>query len=116
MEVIQLIIDRYGLPVALLASIPFIWPILSGLMNIMFWFKSPEDWVAYAEKNPRMAALMRVTRAWGMDPIKGLKSLKSFVDTKAEETRKSKSEPPKTDPPQDPPSNAAGGNAAQPAA
>ncbi len=56
-----------------------IWAGTSGILNIFFWFKSPEEWISFAEKNPRAAAFMRLVRGWGFDPIKGLYAIRDLA-------------------------------------
>jgi hypothetical protein len=41
--------------------------LLSGLLNALLAFKSPEQWDAFAESNPRGAALRKALRKFGLD-------------------------------------------------
>jgi len=67
--------------------IPVAWLALSALLNWMFRFKSAEDWVAFTENNPKTAAILRLVRALGVDPVKALNSAKGLADTKAGESK-----------------------------
>lgn len=73
--------------------IPLFWLILSGAVNVLFWFRTPEDWVKFAEKNPKAARFIRIMRAAGFDPVKTLVHLKALINAKAP----SQLEPPKDD-------------------
>lgn len=65
------------------------WAVVSGLLNVVFWFKTPGEWVTFAEARPRTAALIRFVRATGLDPKKALIALRDFAS-------QSKRLPPKT--------------------
>ncbi len=55
------------------------WVTASSFLNWVFWFKSPEAWVAFAEDKPRGAALVRLVRSYGVDPRKGLIALRDLA-------------------------------------
>ena len=57
----------------------FIWPALSGLLNIILRTRTPEEWVERCERHPRLAALTRILRATGLDPVKMVASIGEFV-------------------------------------
>jgi hypothetical protein len=57
----------------------FIWPALSGLLNIILRTRTPEEWVARCENYPRLAAFTRLLRATGLDPVKMVASIGEFV-------------------------------------
>jgi hypothetical protein len=59
------------------------WVVLSAILNWAFWFKTPEEWVGFCEKKPGLAKVIRVIRAWGFDPRKGLLWLKAKAAEKA---------------------------------
>jgi hypothetical protein len=63
--------------------IPLAWMVLSAVLNIMFRKKSPEAWIEYGEKYPRMAALIRLCSSMGIDLHKALLAFKRMVDGKA---------------------------------
>jgi len=73
--------------------IPLAWMILSSIINVAFRKKTPEQWVEYTKKNPRGAALVRLCRSLGIDPVKALVSFKHFVNGKAQQTAIPKLEP-----------------------
>ncbi|NBW13124.1 MAG: hypothetical protein EBR82_34395 [Caulobacteraceae bacterium] len=41
----------------------FIWPAITGLLNIILRTRTPEEWVERCEKQPRLAAFTRFLRA-----------------------------------------------------
>lgn len=53
----------------------FIWPVLSGLLNIILRTRTPEEWVVRCENYPRLAAFTRLLRATGLDPVKMVQSI-----------------------------------------
>jgi hypothetical protein len=69
--------------------IPVAWLAASALLNWMFRFKSAEEWVAFTEKNPKTAAMLRLIRALGVDPVKALNSAKGLADQKGGEAKDS---------------------------
>ena len=44
-------------------------PLGATAVRLIFWFRSPEKWVAFCERQPRLAALLKVARAVGVDPL-----------------------------------------------
>ena len=63
-----------------------VWNTVSSILNIFFWFKTPEEWVAFAERYPRAADGIRLVRAWGIDPAKGLKAIQTLVEKRRPRT------------------------------
>ena len=57
----------------------FIWPALSGLLNIILRTRTPEEWVERCERSPRLAAFTRLLRATGLDPVKMVQAIGQFV-------------------------------------
>jgi hypothetical protein len=55
------------------------WSVASAVLNTVFWFHSPEEWVAWAEAHPRGSAAVRACRAYGIDPRKGLIALRDLA-------------------------------------
>jgi hypothetical protein len=55
------------------------WPILTAIINAAFRFKTPDEWVAFAEARPRLAGLVRLCSAVGLDPHKAMAALKDAV-------------------------------------
>jgi len=49
--------------------------LLSGVLNLATRKKSAEDWVAFCEKSPRWAAIIRLMRAAGLHPAKLITSI-----------------------------------------
>ena len=54
----------------------FIWPLATLIINAVFRFKSPDAWWAWAERNPRLAGVVRLVSATGLDGAKALNALK----------------------------------------
>lgn len=55
------------------------WPIASAIINAAFRFKTPDEWIAFAEARPRLAGLVRLCSAIGLDPHKAMAALKEAV-------------------------------------
>ena len=71
--------------------------LLSGLLNLATRKKTVEDWVAFCEQYPRLAAIIRVMRAVGLDPVKVIKSiLQLFQKQVQKELEEKKAEKAKT--------------------
>jgi len=60
------------------------WPILSAIVNLLLKQHTVDEWIAFADKNPRLAALTRLFRAAGLDPTKTVQALVAFINGKAE--------------------------------
>lgn len=58
------------------------WFVFSGTLNFIFWLKSPEQWIAFAERSPRLAALVKLVRAMGLNPVFALDALRQFAERK----------------------------------
>lgn len=50
-------------------------------LNLFFWFKSPDDWATFVERQPKLAMLVRLSRAWGIDWRKVLRLIRSTTAT-----------------------------------
>lgn len=57
----------------------FIWPAITGILNVILRTRTPEEWVARSENYPRLAAFSRFIRAVGLDPVKMIRSIAEFV-------------------------------------
>jgi len=57
----------------------FIWPAITGILNIILRTRTPEEWVERCERHPRLAAFTRLLRATGLDPVKMVQSIGQFV-------------------------------------
>ena len=73
--------------------IPLVWLVLSALLNMALRKRTAEQWVSFAESRPRSAALVRLLRALGLDPVKAVLALKHLVNGKAMATRRALPEP-----------------------
>lgn len=58
----------------------FIWPAITGLLNIILRTRTPEEWVALNDQSPRRAAFTRFLRATGLDPVKMVASIAEFTN------------------------------------
>lgn len=67
--------------------IPAMWMLLSAVINLALRKKTPEQWVAFAEKNPRTAALVRLCSSLGIDLSKAILALKGFLNAKAQSSK-----------------------------
>jgi hypothetical protein len=57
----------------------FIWPAITGVLNIILRTRTPQEWVERCERHPRLAAFTRLLRATGLDPVKMVQSIGQFV-------------------------------------
>lgn len=57
--------------------------IASAVVNVLCRVKSPEAWIALCEKVPRLAALLRLVRGLGIDPVKAINAIKELLSGKA---------------------------------
>jgi len=55
-----------------------VWPIVTAIVNALFRFRSPDAWWAWAERNPRLAGVVRLASATGFDGAKALAALKQI--------------------------------------
>ena len=55
------------------------WLALTAIINALVGKHSPEEWERLAEENPRYAALARMLRAAGLDPVKLAEAFVDFV-------------------------------------
>jgi len=55
------------------------WLLVTGLVNAFMARRSPEQWVQFAEANPRAAAIVKMMRAVGLDPVTLIKSAAALV-------------------------------------
>jgi uncharacterized membrane protein YkgB len=74
-----------------------VWTIVSAIVNVCFRFKTPEEWLQFVERAPRGALVIKVTRAWGVDPLKGLKVIRDYAA--AREPKRTLSDRPPPPPP-----------------
>lgn len=55
------------------------WPIVSAVLNVILRTRTPEQWVERCERYPRFAALTRLVRSVGLDPVKMVQALGELV-------------------------------------
>lgn len=70
-----------------------VWLAVTGILNAALRAKTPEQWVALADKSPRAHALIRILRALGFDPAKLVSAVVDFARARsktaqAEDTEK----------------------------
>jgi len=70
-------------------SAAFLWPLVSSIFTAILKRKTPEAYNKLANKYPtwffsRLAALIQLIGALGLDPIKATKALKKVVSGKTE--------------------------------
>lgn len=53
----------------------FVWPCISAVLNVLLRTRTPEQWVERCERYPRFAALTRLVRSIGLDPVKMVQSI-----------------------------------------
>ena len=75
--------DSHRLPVTTAAEHPafamLAWGIFSAVVNTAFRFKTAEEWTFFCDHQPRLAGVMRFVRAFGIDPVKGLKAIQAIA-------------------------------------
>lgn len=59
------------------------WPVISAVLNVMLWKKTPEQWETWALTSPKGALVVELLRGFGMNPTKSLPALKAYSDRKA---------------------------------
>ena len=57
----------------------FIWPAITGVLNIILRTRTPEEWVELNDRSPRRAAFTRFLRATGLDPVKMVHAIAEFA-------------------------------------
>ena len=57
----------------------FIWPAITGVLNIILRTRTPEEWVELNDRSPRRAAFTRFLRATGFDPVKMVAAIGQIV-------------------------------------
>jgi hypothetical protein len=62
-----------------LEHVAIAWPIVSAVLNVLLRTRTPEEWVERCEKYPRFAALTRLVRSVGLDPVKMVRALGELV-------------------------------------
>lgn len=60
------------------------WFVVTAVINYLMRTKTAEQWEALAEKNPRYAAIARLLRAVGVDPVKLIESAVDIVRGEAQ--------------------------------
>lgn len=55
------------------------WLLVSSVVLPILRLKTPEQWVAIADKSPRLHGLMKAMRAAGFDPVGVIKGLIAFL-------------------------------------
>lgn len=63
-----------------------LWFVLTALFNVLTRFKTPEQWVAFGEKYPRIQNIIRLMRTLGIDPVKAIIAFGAFLSGKAKAT------------------------------
>ena len=62
-----------------LEHVAIAWPIVSAVLNVLLRTRTPEEWVERCEKYPRFAAMTRLVRSVGLDPVKMVRALGELV-------------------------------------
>jgi hypothetical protein len=57
--------------------------LLSGIFNFLTRFKTPEEWVEFGERYPRIQNVIRAIRALGLDPVKLISVLGEILTHRA---------------------------------
>lgn len=59
--------------------------VASAAINTALRFKSAEEWVKFGNRWPAVAAVIRVSRALGVDPVKAINAVRSLLQERAKE-------------------------------
>jgi len=70
------------------AILATLWFVLTLLFNLLTRFKTPEQWVEFGGKYPRLQNIIRLIRALGIDPVKAIKALGSIIRNQSNDTHK----------------------------
>lgn len=62
-----------------LASFAVVWPIVSGILNVILRTATAEEWIARGERFPRFAALTKLLRRYGVNPVGTMEQFKQLV-------------------------------------
>jgi hypothetical protein len=54
------------------------WPVVSAVANAVLRWKTDEEWVAFGERSPKLASLVRLLRATGLDPVKAMAAIRAL--------------------------------------
>lgn len=57
--------------------------LLSGLLNVLLSFKTPEQWEEYAAAQPRGAAVLKVLRKVGLDVPGLIRAVRTFLSARS---------------------------------
>ena len=57
----------------------FVWPAVTGIINAFLWKKTPEEWLAIIESDPKRAAATRIMRALGWEPAKLINAMRVLL-------------------------------------
>lgn len=63
----------------LATRVALVWPVVSAILNVLLRTRTPEQWVERCEERPRLAALTRLVRSVGLDPVKMVQALGELV-------------------------------------
>lgn len=66
-----------------LARFAVAWPIVSGILNVVLRTATAEEWIARGERFPRFAALTKLLRRYGVNPVGTLEQFKQLVAGKS---------------------------------
>ncbi len=66
------------------AHFGYIWPALSAVLVLIIRTRTPEEWVALGEKQPRLQGMIKALRGLGLDPVKAVEGLTQIKTGKVE--------------------------------
>ncbi len=65
------------------------WFLASTIVNIALAWKGPQWWIAYAEKNPKVAVVVNVlVRSFGIDLVSVILHIQAYLNARAAATKK----------------------------
>ena len=81
-EALSLALLKYK-PMALVFMALVGWPLVSAILNVLIRRKSPEEWEKWALQKPKLAFVIEVLRAMGVDPQKALIAAQRYANRKS---------------------------------
>jgi hypothetical protein len=74
MELLEALWSKHGIVLMFV-----VWPVVSMVLNGVLRKKTPEQWVEFANKSPRLAGILKLISATGFDPVMAIKALQQTV-------------------------------------
>lgn len=63
-------------------ALTIVWPLITGAINTFIGMKTDEEWLAFAEANPKLGAVSKFLKAAGLNPVGVVKAVRTFFAKK----------------------------------